>query len=401
MLILYLLNFLIAKSGGIYIALKDDQQKVLARRGGLVQIRDKGTVPNEEQYTIRLLNENGSYVFKFGTDQLCYRTRIKRVRACKSQKTKATWQLVRDGLAYLMRQNGQCISLVNTIKKQKDKSALTLKDCNGPDAIKVRFYNSNGEILDVDTDYTVENSKENIELHTAVETVPSILSDPHTDIVESKDITIRKRPRRTITEELESVSEPSKKVRIVEAASEGKHVVPLTVTNSEPAFKDQKAVRVKEVYSPNREILTESGKSVVVKHDTSDSADLRVIRGSPSKEVVVETRPLVTTKSGLTTKKIVSVPEKLTERQVIVEEQKPIKVVKTETTEDESEKPETPFQQEDVMFMKGTREFQNSLDQNLDTLVHSKEKKKVRTITTHSGSNSCKLNDITGAIHCH
>ncbi|ELQ74242.1 hypothetical protein THOM_2819 [Trachipleistophora hominis] len=392
MRILLISEFLFALGGSVtYMAWEEDPSKVIANSHGYMKLMDKTKLTMNNVHNVRLFRENDSYVLRFGRSRLCYDNTKQRVKACRRQKMRSTWELVKTGLSYLVRQNEKCIAPTNTIESTSQQSELTLKDCDGPDVLKIQFNNSEGEILDVPTS-KVGVTREVEPSGMRVLTLRKRSSiNPVREVTTAGDVVVEHKPKEIIKniKVVPKVAEPD--VQVVEKQKVVHHGIPAVEKVVMPTVED------KELVLKNQE-----PKKLVIKEKPVAKTKEIVVEQEPSsmKRVTVDSEPDVTLVKPAQTTEVVNVPGvvETDHDTAVIKTKSPIKMIRPANTHETTSRRESAFQKEDEQFMRGTRDFQESIDDSLDKLVHSKSKK--TTLVHHTHAEKCEYDKLTGAYRC-
>lgn len=392
MLILLISEFLFALGGSItYMAWENDPAKVVANSHGYMKLMDKTKLKSSNVHNVRLFRENDSYVLRFGRSRLCYDNTKQRVKVCRRQKMRSTWELVKTGLSYLVRQNEKCIAPTNTIERVNQESELTLKDCDNPDVLRIQFNNSEGEILDVPTVKTemtreVESPKMKVltlERRNAVK--------PAKEILTGNEVMVEHNPREVVRKiEVEpEVVKPD--VQVVEEQKVIKHATPIVRKVIAPPVMEKEVV-VKKPESSN----------LVIKEKPIAKTKKIIVEQEPAatKRVVVEKEPNVTLVNPVKTTEIINAPKVVETEQdtAIIKTKTPVKAIRPANTHETTSKRTSTFEKEDEEFMRGTRDFHESIGDNLDKLVHSNTKETV--VKRRSRAETCEYDKLTGTYRC-
>lgn len=399
----------------MYMALADDPQRVIGTKRYSIEVKQKaGFDPSE--YRMKILDENRNFVFKYKNGQLCY-SRKKKLKICKTQKLRGTWELVRDHLSYFLRQNGRCVALTTMLEDINDSSELTLKDCSDSGVIKIRFFNLLGEIIEVETDTVLEEG-DYIGLRNF-----GTIDDTHAHTHIEEDFQSDSDALTGATVIHESGADGAATVKTIEMSSNSSPARVKIVKESPGLGTEQKRVRIKRAVSPNSyRMAHSSNKSMKIVSGSNGVTTTHIEEHTPEKTII--TRPLT---SGITTRKKIITnrgdgtvkTEKVTglsnndkriiitkdhddigRNDYVIEKKSIVDGIEPILTTEEADRAGSSFERDDKIFMKDTLDFKKSMEQNLDFLVNDAPKTVVETTTRRVESENC-YTDTAGITHCH
>lgn len=408
-LIIFFSIHLAKKDKYTYMALENDHQKVIGQTNDFkILVAEKPTF-DRKNYKVRVLTENSNFVFKFGKRQLCYSKKLN-IHTCKKQKTKGTWQLVQEGVSYYLRQNEKCAALINPIKSDTDSSELRLMPCDSENVIKINFIDSNNQIVEIETNYTMKKTIPVDE--TTIDESPKIvtLSNQNPEIIstyreqkfkrsensdDSSDVFVKKKSPKKV-KRVDSLTEKPSKDHDIKLVMPQTPVITKSInlnpeitpkeSNKETivSFKPQNQV----IFEPGKEIVTKPTNEVIsepkekVVFQTKNKYEVQPVKevivgdkkekSSDNKQIIVTQNKVSGKNSFEKTNNLASDQRKLGDNEVIVSKKMNIIQANPETTDEIDFKKKSDPNYDELLFK--TEQFKQNINDDLILL----------TTTTHN-----------------